>query len=323
MFEFKKYPEIENHFYEKYIQEVREYIKEKENVDIDLLKYIVELKDDGSNLSLLVSPDGSINLYTRMGDLIGTAETAEGFFDVAGTLKRPEYVELLDKMKMAARSENTTLQFYGEYYGGEIQRRITYGPDKDLKYIHLFGLRRFEGESSFIIPPVDFDSFLEKYNMKQFRSTVIAFCETLEAALNIDISGILEPSNPVGKNTIEGVVIKPYLRNIYNQDGIFYIKKKNEKFGERNKKPETAPEIVNLNSVFSEYITVNRVEGIYSKLGKRIRQPSEVGDYIRAVLDDAKKDFLKDHEGLELTKEQQKIVFNVRDKVLQILKKEF
>ncbi|RLF96798.1 hypothetical protein DRN58_09390, partial [Thermococci archaeon] len=107
---------------------------------------------------------------------------------------------------------------------------------------------------------------------------------------------------------------------------VFYLKKKNEKFKERQrvkkKLQEGSSEVIQLNLEFRNYITEERVQSIFSKEGV-IQKPEEIGRYIKLVLEDAKKDFEKDFGDKikHLEKKKLKKVFNVGSQIVKILDK--
>lgn len=102
------------------------------------------------------------------------------------------------------------------------------------------------------------------------------------------------------------------------------LKKKNEEFLERqkSKRPKVVDdEVTRFNALFREYITLSRLQGIFSKYGE-IQEPAQIGQFIRWMLEDALEDFLKDYgdEFGALDKKQQKQVRNVGGLVANMLK---
>ena len=69
------------------------------------------------------------------------------------------------------------------------------------------------------------------------------------------------------------------------------------------------------------YITENRLQNLFSKMGE-IERPNQIGDYIRAMLQDAKEDFLKDFgdDFSALSAKDHKAVFNAGRKIAHMLK---
>src|SRR5690606_36331161 len=118
-------------------------------------------------------------------------------------------------------------------------------------------------------------------------------------------------------NYAEGVVIKPYQNNIILGDSRFILKKKSEKFIEKEStkkegnKEDLSSDVVNLMLEFKSYINDNRILSAFSKEGP-IQKPQEMGKYIKLILEDAKEDFFKDNILPDtLNEKEQKLIFNV------------
>ena len=67
-------------------------------------------------------------------------------------------------------------------------------------------------------------------------------------------------------------------------------------------------------------MTENRLINIFSQHGE-IQDKKEIGEYIRLLIEDAKKDFLKDVDLPVLDKNERKQVFNAGSKPFQLLQK--
>ena len=150
---------------------------------------------------------------------------------------------------------------------------------------------------------------------------------TLEEALAVGV----ETLQMAGSNGSEGVVIQPYSKvlRMYNGERLI-LKKKSAKFEDKQDKsedqkaqPKEKDIIYDLNKVFRGYITKNRVLDTFAKYGQ-IQEPKQIGEYIGLVLDDAKADFLKDHDLKTLVpdmeKKREKDLFNVGSTIVNILK---
>lgn len=319
---YTKFPSIENHYQQKHINRfVYQFGK-----TLTKARYIVELKDDGSNLSLLFNGEEKPYIASR-NDILGGLDTP-GFFGVAQTLEK--YQDETKKMQQISIDFGYPIQFYGEYAGAGIQKRIDYGKDK---FIHLFTLRIFDDilnkPTGRILSVKEFDEILEKYGLLHMRAYSFGIFDSLEEAMAFNVEDVLEPSNPVEGNQIEGVVIKPYDDVFVSPVGeMFYIKKKSIKFSEKKQKKlpktereevEISPRLIEMKEKFLEYITENRLEGIFSKMGKRIEHPKQIREFLPAMLDDAIADFEKDNDE-ELGREERKIVCSVHKEIVQLLK---
>ena len=110
-------------------------------------------------------------------------------------------------------------------------------------------------------------------------------------------------------------------------DSRFLVKKKSEKFKEKEStkklkpKEDLSSEVVNLMLEFKSYINDNRMLSAFSKEGP-IERPQEMGKYIKLIIEDAKEDFLKDNVVPDsLSEKEQKLIFNVGGLVADKLKK--
>jgi hypothetical protein len=105
---------------------------------------------------------------------------------------------------------------------------------------------------------------------------------------------------------------------------MFYLKKKSEKFAEKAKERRPVAvddEVQEVNMLFLGYFNDNRVQSCFSKMGE-IQEPKQMATYIKAILEDGKADFLKDHaDKLEkLSKDQQKKAMNLGGMIANLLK---
>lgn len=108
-------------------------------------------------------------------------------------------------------------------------------------------------------------------------------------------------------NEAEGIVIKPICVYEDHNGSVFYLKKKNPKFQERAHAPKEVVLDTELNtwkSLFRAYITENRLDNLFSKMGV-IQDKSQIGAYLKALIDDAREDFLKDYDNVPEDKMKQ------------------
>ena len=302
--EFRKWPSIENTY-------------KQQHIDWWLLrhprlakaKYWLTEKLHGSNVQIHVEPDGAVSYGTRGGFVNGPALFGwpASRLDVI-----PRFTELVAKMIVTAQWYETDITLYGEIVGPGVpsaQKGIYYG---DAKRVYFFGSRIGDILRSPMVIADDFPMI----DTVPLVGTVTG----LDAALSFDIefsSKLVE----VEDNICEGIVIQP-LMPVRNGDSYFLLKKKNEKFAERaHAKKERVPDEVAdpLNAAFRTYITPARMQSVFSKDGP-IEDRKEIGRYIKAILADAKEDFLKDYpEAATLDKAQQKTVFNVGSMIAKML----
>jgi hypothetical protein len=300
--EFKKYNSIENHYRQKFIDKMLYHNPEA----ADAL-WIAREKLDGANIQLVFSP----NEPMKVGKRSQYITPDDNFFDIWETLAR--YSHEVDVLQRYAKLYNTNVRFYGEIYGPGINGRVNYGEAKRIAI--------FDAEiDSKLLTQEELESFLYARNFTHLLPKQFAKGKLMDV-LQVDVE--------VGN--CEGVVIKPYDRNFFmNELERFIIKKKAQSFldQERNEgKPareNTSDVAYNINKEFMKYINENRVLDVFAKHGP-ITEPKQIGEYIKLVIEDAKQDFLKDHDLNVLipgmTEKQERMVYNVGGVIVGFLKK--
>jgi len=304
---FKRWPSIENSYRQKHIAWFLERYPELADET-----FVITEKLHGSNFQWYFQPGKPVQAGSR-----------NNFLDIAGSFQGapiPSLMEahasLLDMMQSWVDKANVTVRLFGELFGQGIQKGVNYG---DGKHILYFGLMINDE----LVPFAELEAMLAPC----YLVPIVAKVKGLKAALEFDTkfdSLILgEPDN-----ICEGVVIQPYAKVYTDTDGHgspFMLKKKNEEFKEKAK--AKAPRIVDseverLHAEFVSYITDNRLQSVFSKHSE-IENSSQIGDYIRWVLADAKEEFLKDFgdDLSALDRKQQKSVYNVGGMIANMLKK--
>lgn len=301
---FIKYPSIENSYNGGNISHWLNNFPELMNC-----KYTIEEKLDGSNLSIIIKQNEMF--FASRNQIIGNLTEFNG---LDNTIKK--YENEIKILKKIQKEYNEVINFYFEFFGKGIQKRINYG---DEKYIRLINIR--VGKN--IISPKEMYDIVEKFNIKHLCVPVLSIVNNLNEALQVN--EIFNTTiNPIENNEAEGVVIKP-LNKVYvsHLGSTFYLKKKNPKFGEKIKKPKEKtnldPELEEYYNSFCEYINQNRMFSVFSKEGKSIQRPSEIGYYISKIIEDAKADWYIDNNIRKLNKHEQRIVFNVGPMISKML----
>ena len=301
---FKKYPSIENSYREKTINMFLEKYPQLKNET-----YIVQEKLDGANIQFIFSPDGSMQIASRNRII----DPDENFYSVWDVIYRDEYKKLIEAGKGYARFWGYPVHIYGELYGKGIQKRIDYGDDR---YISIFDMSvTTDDNNNVIFPPI----YLMNSDVSDYIVKNYGVFDSLQEALDF------VPNN---WNNIEGVVIKPYHNVYYSPQGsIFYLKNKNPNFEEKGNKPKKekkqnfSDSVEHLHSEFGKYINENRVLSVFSKMGE-IQDDKQIGEYIKAVIEDAKNDFIDDGNSVDsLDQKEIKYVYNHSKSVVQILRK--
>lgn len=312
----KKYPSIENTYNKKNLNYWFERYPELRNI-----LYVIEEKPDGSNIQIICKANGTVQIGSRR-QLLGGIDL-DGFMGL-GNVLQTDYLDEIEIMKNYAMELKKDVWFYGEFFGPGILKRVDYGPKK---LVRLFGLAI--GDEDSLIAQKEFHEILAKLNLTHIQIATLGIV-TLEEALEFDVENMLTTYNSIEDNFAEGIVIKPYEKTYKMISGsTFLLKKKGSKFEEKMKrkvekpKKKIDPEIAEYQHMASEYVTTSRLEGIYSKEGRRIERPSEIGEFIKLMLEDIKKDFYIENPEIKLNKADERLVFKNLGKFINpLLRKE-
>lgn len=308
---FIKFPEIENSYNIKEIERFIELYPELKDE-----KYIVWEKLDGANIQITLSKNCDIQICSRKRVL----NRDEAFFGIWNILASQEYKQFISDF----RNRFIDFNLYGEIFGKDIQKRINYGDEQYL----LFYMFRLDGH---IIPPKDFISIMLDMGYGRYICPY-ELVDGFSSVMSCDIERNTVLNSVEGKNIIEGIVFLPYDK-IYRSkvNSLFIFKKKSEGYQEVCKKKilkikndeDFDPRVSELNEVFKGYINRNRILSAISKEGP-IRNVREIGKYHKIVMDDAKKDFLKDyHEVYDVIPfKQKKAVFSIKSMLADMLRNE-
>lgn len=287
---FQRYKSIENSYREKFIHDTLAF-----HPVYLTAKYIATEKIHGANFQINFHRAEDDSVSVSFGKRSGFIAGDESFYNHLGTLNKPEYQMLIENVCHWMRSIGyKDVIMYGEFAGPGVQSGVDYGPQKFVKFYDVV----LDGE--YQLWPV-FLEFMGQVNGLEFVVPVAGEFETLEEALAFDVEGKLSLLNPVEGNVWEGVVIKPWNVMDYNKDGeqvLFYIKKKDSHFADKQKKSKDTradlpQELLDAQHAFSEYLTEVRLQDVISKYGP-ITSQSQVGEYIKHMMNDAKEDFFKD-----------------------------
>ena len=300
---FKKWHSIENSYREKHINWFIERFPEL--VDEP---FIITEKLHGSNFQWYIQPNESIMVGSRNNFL----DLDESFQGVPIRDLWDAHENLLQHLQASSNLSGDTCRLFGELFGKGIQKGVNYGDEKRLLY---FGLM--------------IDDVLLEHTI--FQSIVHADYRVPEIFVSTNFQDALEYNSKFDSrilnqegNICEGVVIQPYRKHFFDNDGSpFILKKKNDEFKEKQKAKKVMvidDEVIALNNEFRGYINDNRLQSVFSKEGE-IETPNQIGDYIRFLLVDAKDEFVKDFLEVEqLSKSQQKQVYNVGGIIVNMLK---
>lgn len=312
--EFKRWPKIENSYQQKYIDKFVE-----ECPWLTRAFYIITEKIHGANIQMAFTPGAA---SYQVGSRNRWLEPGDKFFSIWEIMKQLHPTcAVIQKL---ANYTGESIRLFGEIFGGNIQKGVEYG---DNKRILFFGMM----ENDVLASPMGFEQlmcYLGWHGMTGTRVVpILAHVQGLEAALAFESEGITR-LGPLGvqDNIREGIVIQPEFRVAQSHKGNhFLLKCKNEKFKEKAHAPK--PSIVDplldaWQHIFTRYVCDARVQSVFSKYGL-IQEATQIGEYIRWVLQDAKEDFLMDYlEVKELDKKTQGQIFRKGgSKAAQIIKR--
>jgi Rnl2 family RNA ligase len=304
--EMLKYPSIENSYQQKYIA-----IWLKHQPSLADEQFIVTEKIHGSSFQVMFTPQKPVRFFSRNQEIM----PGDKFHGYQLALQEVEMQSVFDYLQTAADMSGVEFRVFGELFGPGIMKGIKYGSDE--KRFRIFdmvcGTEWVTQEELFCSIPALASVLVPHLGVM-----------SLQAALDFDAE---QPSTflPDENNTWEGVVIKPYSKIYQSPEGaMFYLKKKSEKFAEKaNERTPVAldDEVLEVNQLFVGYFNDNRVQSCFSKMGE-IQEPKQMATYIKAVLEDGKADFLKDHAGKleKLSKDQQKKALNLGGVIANLLK---
>lgn len=314
---FKKYPSITNHYHNKDINRFLQI--HGDNLD-DCMWNVTE-KLHGANISFLVNvKDLDVKVFSRNNEI-----TNSNFYNADSVIN-----EFIDRIKnnitdsVMDFSEIEPFRLFGELFGSNVQKGVDYGQDKRINIFDAMIDDTFISQTSC-------KRLLHLLQLSDYFVPELAIYDKLSDAMehNEIFNSKIPNKEPECINEAEGIVIKPYNKVLIDQNGsLFYIKKKNPKFAEKNKvkKPKNktvySTEVENYKNEFLSYINDNRMQSVFSKEGE-IQSHKEIGKYIPKVLLDAQDDFMKDNE-IDLdnfTKEERKYIFNASKEIVELLKK--
>lgn len=293
---FKKYPSIINYYSSK---EIEGWLKYHPN--LSGLTYIIEEKLNGSNIQLILQPDGKLLVATRK---IIIDPEKDKLFGVAEILTK--YSDVLSHLFIYTKSIKTHIRMYAELFGPGVQKGVYYGPEKRLAFFDMT-------VGDVFLAPKAFRELMIRLGLSHMVVPAIKIVQNLKDVLEFDceFNSLLGVNREEGENLMEGIVGKPYALSFISPEGSrFCIKRKNKKFeekqGEKKPKREIPQEIFDLARLFELYITENRLLSVFSKNGP-ITDVSQIGDYIRWMLEDALEDFRKEVES-NIDKQDLKII---------------
>jgi len=300
---FISWPSIENHYNRKFVNYFLELYPELAEEE-----FIITEKLHGSNFQFAFAPNEDFRVASRKRYL----DKDSNFQGVSIFELMERYSLFLQAFQNYSGAYGKEIRLYGELIGPKIQKGIYYGKERQVKF---FGMRFNDELVSWKI--------LEDYVPEDLLVPIIGKVTGLETVLGFSTefkSRVAEIDTP---NICEGIVIQPFSRVYRDLHGVYFlIKKKNEAFLETKKKLKVQLDSKTsvLHAEFESYLTEERLDGIFSKLGN-LETTNQFGEYIKAMITDAKADFEKDFsdELAELDKKELKGIFKVGGDVARML----
>jgi len=307
-----------NHYQSKEI----DYLISRYGNLIDECEWHISEKIHGSNISILfTSPNDAPKIFSRNQEITGA-----NFYNADDTINT--MIEKLSPIiNQFIKQTKATVRVFGELFGPGIQKGVKYGPERKIRIFDMMVNDEFQSQENM-------ENFFYDMGIGNLLVPKLKIAATFKEAMEYDEvfqSTLFETDE---KNHAEGIVIKPYKDTMVDGQGsVFYVKKKNKKFKEKQKvkkiRTETqySEEVNTMRALFLSYINKNRVESVFSKEGE-IQSYSEIGKYIPLIHKDALEDFNRDYLPHEhggeytetFTKAERKYIFNSSKEVVALLK---
>ena len=308
MTDFKRYSSLDNHYQTK---QLMRWLGEHPQLESE--KFILEEKVDGANLQVTFFPDGTYKIGKRSAYL----KDDEDFYDARNVVA--QYDKFIEHNQKYVIDNNVKFTWYGEIYGSGIQKRINYGDDKQLAFFDLYVVDNNLGVEYWM------DAGTLRFigdGMKAPMVPIIDFVTGLSTALEYD----REFKSKLSDDQAEGFVIKPFNKHYFLKCGSrFVFKAKSDKFAEKMKvqvkeRKEVPENVLKAFTDFQGYVTDNRLDNVIGNHGP-FEKPNQIGDYIRYMMDDMKKDFQADgFDESKFEKDELKQIYNVGHKIVPLLK---
>lgn len=293
--EFKKWISLENHYNAKVLRDWEERCPELRNTD---MRFAITEKIHGANFSIWASPDGTVKFAKRNSFL----EEGESFYGYQDVMKEDKYQSLIKHLLFVAGELNTVITLYGELFGGNIQKGVWYGAEKQFRWYALFTerdkLRTCFDADTILMEYLSLKVPVHGYLLNETGMSLVELFS--DKYINHRFNSYLTPEEYTEPNICEGVVIRPAHRVVTYGHDVFYIKMKNEEFKENSHKERSKivkdipAHIMLLQDKLLQYVNDNRTESLSSKMGTfdDIRQ---IGKYAKAYYDDVMEDFVKEN----------------------------
>ena len=322
---FVKYPSLENHTNSKFLEKVfHEVAIQSGSINTE---FVAREKIHGTNFSVIITKD-SITPAKRTGVILDT----EKFFGYEDLMSELDDIFKSIQANLIERGDGwNSIQIFGEYAGGNIQKEVNYG-EKSFYVFDILLDAPGAGYSDGWWADESVELFCDHHGLK--IAPLIAR-GTLEQLLKLPVEfDSIVPSltwdnmysyhaQPEPKdNVAEGLVIKPNMPMWLSNGSRIAIKYKTDKFKEKGK--AKAPKIpVKLDeadeallSKFSEYVTKSRISNVASHIGELTTK--DFGKVVGFTL----KDIFTEAEREDLTLSKAKEASKVKSELMKIISTE-
>jgi len=258
--------------------------------------WVVTEKIDGTNIGLNIGPDGQWRLSSRNQFVNGD------FYGVGSAW--PQLLPLVELLTEALPEDFEQFTLQGEFFGVKVMRRIDYRVPQVFRFFGAYSIHREKGYERWPFALVE--HIMSGCGMSHMLVPVVGRVKNFEEAMSLAYAQA-SSFNPAA--LMEGVVIQPINAPIEPDGLIFKWKRPDFRECKLKKVHDTVPDerIAAFNTEFRDYLTVNRMVNLFSKIGLP-QGKSDAGRFIGEFLNDAFGDFVKDRHCVELSAGELKAV---------------
>ena len=257
--------------------------------------WVVTEKLDGTNIAVNIDHDG-FRLSSR-NQFIGN-----DFYGVGTAVHQIEPLAEIIQKSLAPELAQFTLQ--GEFFGQKVMNRIDYKMKQAFRFFGAYSISPVRGYERW-----PWNLFVEAMRRAGYEFMIVPVAghythfEDAVAQCRERLSFF----NPEAR--AEGVVLQPMTAPIEPEGLIFKWKREDFRECKLKKVHDTVPDerIAAFNTEFRDYLTVNRMVNLFSKIGLP-QGKSDAGRFIGEFLNDAFGDFVKDRHCVELSAGELKAV---------------
>jgi len=323
MFEYKKYNKITNTYDSKNLNGVKMAMAIKKIRDL----WSVTEKIHGANFACYVERIGTgyddFNVQFASRNNLLNNDESDSFYNFR-SIKEQVRFDVIELHERCSEKVGDVNIIYGELFGGlyehedvkksnqsRVQKGVEYCPDLNFKVFDMYHIP--EGgnvDNGHYIGADDVKHLCDKigvdYVKEIFRGTLD---ECLEHQNDFNSEIFKDYDLPdIGENVCEGVVIKPLIPFYDMRGNRAIFKNKNNKFAEKagqkknkvTQNKELSPEDKKQIELADQYVTMNRLNNIESKIGELV-EAKQIGQFIKALMLDVIED-VKYEDGVELDK---------------------